>query len=136
MPSFFDGAFVFAGALAACGPVIIHLLNKRRYRTVTWAAMDFLREAVRRSRRILQIRDLLLLLLRTACVALFGLAMARPYFSQSGAVAGPGQPVHAVLVVDNSLSMGYQRLDGTLLDEAKKKVREFVERLPPGSRVS
>ena len=57
MPSFFDGMFAVAGVAAAAGPVIIHLLNRRRFRTVHWAAMDFLREAMRRSRRILQIRD-------------------------------------------------------------------------------
>jgi aerotolerance regulator-like protein/VWA domain-containing protein len=136
MPSFFAGAFAIAGAMAAAAPVAIHLLNRRRFRVVEWAAMDFLREAVQRSRRMLQLRDLLLLALRTACVLLFGLAMARPYFSLSGTAAGLGQPVHAVLVVDNSLSMAYQRLDGTVLDEAKAKARDFIERLPAGSQIS
>jgi hypothetical protein len=136
MPSFFDGMFAIAGVAAAAGPVIIHLLNRRRFRTVHWAAMDFLREAMQHSRRILQLRDLLLLLLRTACVLLFGLAMARPYFSSSGIVAGMGQPVHAVLVVDNSLSMGFLRLDGTLLNEAVTKTREFLDKLPSGSQIT
>jgi hypothetical protein len=136
MPSFFAGAFALAGLAAAAGPVVIHLLHRRRFRRVEWAAMDFLREAMLRSRRILQLRDLLLLLLRTACVVLFGLAMARPYFSQSQTPAGAGQPVHAVLIVDNSLSMGYQRLGGTTLDEARAKAREFVEHLPSGSQTS
>jgi hypothetical protein len=73
--------FAIAGLAAAAGPVIIHLLNRQRYRVVEWAAMDFLRQAVRRNRRIMRIRDLLLLALRTVVVVLFGLAMARPYFS-------------------------------------------------------
>ena len=52
--------------------------------------------------------------------SLFGAALARPYLHASAAAIGrPDQPVHAVLLVDNSLSMGYQKLDGTLLDEAK-----------------
>ena len=63
-------------------PIIIHLVNRMRHRTVHWAAMDFLREAMQRNRKILQIRDLLLLLLRTAAVLLFGLALARPFFSR------------------------------------------------------
>lgn len=116
--------------------MIIHLLNRRRYRVVQWAAMDFLREAVQRNRRILQIRDLLLLALRTLCVLLFGLAMARPYFASGQGVIETNQPLHAVFIVDNSLSMGYERLDGTLLDEAKAKALEFADRLPPGSRMS
>ena len=66
-------AFAVAGLVAAAGPVIIHLLNRRRFRVVNWAAMDFLLEALQRNRRILQLRDLLLLAC-TACVLLFGLA--------------------------------------------------------------
>ena len=88
--------------------------------------MDFLREAVQRNRRILQLRDLLLLALRTLCVLLFGLAMARPYFSNAAGAVDPDQPVHAVLMVDNSLSMAYAKLDGTLLDEARAKAGEFI----------
>jgi hypothetical protein len=136
MPSFLAGAFAIAGVAVAAGPVLIHLLNRRRYRTVHWAAMDFLREASRRSRRYLRLRDLLLLLVRTACLLLFGLAMARPYLADSQAAATIGQPVHAVIVVDNSLSMGYQRLEGSVLDEARRHVRQFIERLPPGSQIS
>src|ERR687891_655407 len=92
--------FAVAGAIFAAGPVIIHLLNRRRYRVVQWAAMDFLKEAMQRNRRILHLRDLLLLALRTLCVLLFGLAMARPYFSRTDGQVDPDQPVHAVLLVD------------------------------------
>src|SRR5262245_20029121 len=98
-----SAAFAIAGAIAAAGPVIIHLLNRRRYRVVQWAAMDFLLEALRRNRRILQIRDLLLLILRTAAILLFGLALARPYFADSDTQARATEPVHAVLLLDNSL---------------------------------
>ncbi|HEX4149737.1 MAG TPA: BatA domain-containing protein, partial [Pirellulales bacterium] len=136
MPSFLTGAFAIAGMAAAAGPVLIHLLNRRRHRTLHWAAMDFLREAAQRSRRYLRLRDLLLLVVRTACLLLFGLAMARPYLADSQAGSSIGQPVHAVLVVDNSLSMGYQRLEGTVLAEAKQRARQFIGRLPPGSQIS
>ena len=115
--------------------ILIHLLNRQRYRVVEWAAMDFLREAMRRSRRILRLRDLLLMALRTLCVLLFALAMARPCFIAASADVDPDQPVHAVLVVDNSLSMGYEQLEGTVLDEAKARAKTFLDRLPPGSRI-
>ncbi len=128
--------FAIAGLVAAAGPIAIHLLNRRRYRVVEWAAMDFLRQAVRRSRRILQLRDLLLLALRTACMLLFGLAMARPYFEASSTAIDPDQPVHTVLVLDNSLSMSYDQLGKSLLDQAKATAAEYINRLPPGSRVS
>jgi hypothetical protein len=136
LPSFLLPWFAVAGLVAAGGVVVIHLLNRRRYRVLHWAAMDFLREAVFRSRRILQLRDLLLLVLRVLCLAAFGAALARPFFTRAAAPANPDEPVHAVVLVDNSLSMGYEKLDGTLLDDAKAKAREVIEKLPPNSRIS
>src|SRR6476619_3847843 len=106
-PTFTVWQFALAGAIAAAGPIIIHLLNRRRYRTVQWAAMDFLREAMQRNRRILQIRDIILLVLRTAAVFFFGLALAQPFFSKKREGASEHQPIHAILLVDNSLSMDY-----------------------------
>jgi hypothetical protein len=136
LPSFLLPWFAVAGLVAAGGVVVIHLLNRRRYRMLHWAAMDFLREAVFRSRRILQLRDLLLLVLRVLCLAAFGAALARPFFTRAAAPANPDEPVHAVVLVDNSLSMGYEKLDGTLLDDAKAKAREVIEKLPRNSRIS
>ena len=134
MPSLFVATFAIAGTIAAAAPLVIHLLNRRRFRVVEWAAMDFLRQAMQRSRKIMHLRDILLLILRTACVLLFGLAMARPYWQLSGEQSDPNQPVHAIVAIDNSLSMSYQRLDGTLLDEAKTRANEYLLQLPTGSR--
>ena len=128
----------FLPALAAvAGPTLIHLLNRRRYRTQQWAAMQFLLEAVKRNRRAIQIRDLILLAIRTFIVLLFVLAMARPYWVGGGQQAYNGsEPIHAVIVLDNSLSMGYTALDKSLLDNAKSQAAAFVETLPSGSEVS
>lgn len=134
--SFTTWQFAAAGALCAAGPLIIHLLNRRRYRVVRWAAMDFLRQALAQNRRILQIRDIILLVLRTLAVLLFGLALARPHLKSGGGSFDDRQTLHAILVIDNSLSMGYLREGGSLLDEAKDRARDFIQRLPAGSRVS
>jgi hypothetical protein len=139
MPSFGFTMFAVAGAAAAAGPIVIHLLNRRRFRVISWAAMDFLREAVKRNRRILKLRDILLLVLRTAAVLLFGLALARPYFAGSNTVAAEaGQPLHAILLVDNSMSMGYhsEGQTQTLLEEGKTTAKKMIDDLPDGSRAS
>ena len=92
-----------AAMVAAAGPLIIHLLNRQRYRTIDWAAMEFLLRAVRRRRRRVQLRDLLLLLLRTLAIVFFVLAMARPIWTTQSGDGYAGQPIHAVLIFDNSL---------------------------------
>ena len=134
--SFVTPGFAVAGFLAAFGPLLIHLVRRLHVRKLPWAAMRLLKEAASSSRRSLALRDHALLAIRTACVLLFGLAMAQPYITRKGALDEPKSAVHAVLVVDNSLSMGYQQLEGTLLDQAKGRARELVAGLPPGSRIS
>jgi hypothetical protein len=136
VPSFVAVSFAIAGLIAAAGPGIINLRNRRRYRVVHWAAMDFLREALQRNRRILTLRDILLLLLRTVAVLLVGLALARPFFSSSDQAYDGSKPLHAVLVIDNSLSMGHESLEGTLLDQVKERARRFIDQLPADSRVT
>lgn len=130
-----------AGVAAAAAPIIIHLFNKSRFREIDWGAMDFLLEAAKRSRSLLRFRDLWLLVLRTAAIVLFGLAVARPFLRLGptgilGATAGRG-PIHTILVIDNSLSMGRERLGGrTLLDDAKDRAKDALAKLPAGSRAS
>jgi len=130
--SFLSGIFLTA-LVAAGGPLIIHLLNRRRRRTIYWGPMDFLMEVIKRSRRIMQLRDITLLLLRTLVVILFVLAMSRPYWSAGADAGGSTQPMHAVIVIDNSLSMGYAEINKTLLSKAKAKADEFITALPSGS---
>src|SRR6266550_4448220 len=66
------------GALAVSVPIIIHLLNKRKFEKVVWGAMRFLKVSVEQNQRRLQIEDLLLLILRCLLLFLLGLALARP----------------------------------------------------------
>src|SRR5438552_13294782 len=67
---------LLAGAAAISVPVIIHLLNRRRYKIVTWAAMRFLLNAQKQNTRRMRIEQLVLLLVRMGLVALIVLAMA------------------------------------------------------------
>ncbi|MEX1074974.1 MAG: BatA domain-containing protein [Pirellulales bacterium] len=126
-----------AGVSAAAAPILIHLFNRARYREVDWGAMEFLLEAAKRSRSLLRFRDLWLLVLRAAAVVLFGLAVARPFLQLGAGGALAGGPVHAIVVIDNSMSMMRARLGGTtLLNDAKDRARDCLANLPAGSRVT
>src|SRR5438270_5091413 len=67
-------AAVAGGAVSI--PIIIHLLNRRRFKIVTWAAMRFLLAAQKKSSRRMRVEQLLLLLVRCLIVLLLILAMA------------------------------------------------------------
>lgn len=122
--------FVVLGAV----PIIIHLLNKQRYRVVDWAAIQFLLKTLQKNSRRLQMRDLILLALRTAAVILVALALARPTIAAGRfALLGGGGAINAVIVLDNSRSMGYREGAETRFAVAKGKAKGVVDQLPKGS---
>ena len=109
---FIHPAIFWIGLAAASAPVLIHLLNRRRYRLRDWAAMRFVEEAFRRQRRRLQVEQLILLLLRVLAVLLLGMSLAR--FIGCGSLAvlpGATGERTTVFVLDDSVSMG-QRFGG------------------------
>ena len=106
--SFVHPALVAGTALAAV-PVIIHLLNRQRHRPIRWAAMRFVMAAYKKTRRRVQLENLLLLLLRAAAVALLALAVARPFATGDSPLAALTEKRRdLVLVLDASASTGYR----------------------------
>ena len=98
------------GTLLGAVPLIIHLLNRRRYRRVEWAPMKYLKLTIRRNRRRIQIEQLILLLLRIALPILLFFFLARPLLNPTGLegwLGGSGRSSQIVLV-DDSMSMGYE----------------------------
>src|SRR6266436_3869408 len=65
---------VIGGALIS-SPIIIHLINRMRFKRLRWAAMEFLIKAQKKSRRRLIIEQLLLLFLRCLLVLLTALVL-------------------------------------------------------------
>lgn len=96
------GYLAAAGALVSA-PIIIHLINRMRFKRIRWAAMEFLLKAQKRNRRRLIIEQLILLALRCFLVALVGLLVMRFVgFSMGG--MGNRKELHVVLI-DDTLSM-------------------------------
>ena len=72
MELFLNPWSMILGGLLISAPIIIHLINRIRYKRVEWAAMEFLLEAMKRNKRKLILEQLLLLLLRIFLVLLTG----------------------------------------------------------------
>ena len=96
---------------AASIPVVIHLLNRRRHKTIHWAAMQFLLKATRESRGKKKLRHFLILACRTLALAALIFAAARPIVS--GLLGWGGGSIDlVVLVLDRSASMEAKPGDG------------------------
>ena len=125
-----------AALAAALIPIVIHLINRRRFRRIPWAAMAFLIAANRRSARRVRLESLLLLALRMALVLAVGLAVARPFFANQRLGLQAGR-VHRVFVLDDSLSMQAARPDSrTRFDAGLAMAQRLLSSFPPGDGVS
>jgi len=89
-------------------PVLVHLLNRMRYRTMPWAAMMFLRMATRQSTRQAKLREWLILACRVLAVAALIFAIARPLVGGWLGWAMGAAPDTIVLLLDRSASMDVQ----------------------------
>ena len=125
------------GLAAASLPVLIHLLNRRKFREVPWAAMRFLAAAVRKNSKRIRIEQWILLAVRTLVILLVVSAMAKPFLESTGIVPVlAGQRTHRVLVIDGSLSMDYTEADVSRFARAKELAAQLVKAARRGDAIS
>jgi hypothetical protein len=119
-----------AGLIAVLLPILIHLLNKRKFRVVDWAAMEFLLDADKKNRRRIRLENLILLLLRCAAVFLIGLLLARPFVPTS-VTAGliNAAQFERIVLLDDSLSMQARLGNESAWDLAKKRLVDLTNSL-------
>jgi len=115
-----------AGGALISSPIIIHLINRMRFKRIRWAAMEFLLKSQKRNRRRLIIEQLILLLLRILLVLLAGLLLAR--LLASGFVQQ--QSTLHVLILDDTVSMtDHWREDGETKDTFDFAKRTIVDKI-------
>jgi hypothetical protein len=138
-------AAVAGGAVSI--PIIIHLLNRKRFRVVTWAAMRFLLAAQKKNSRRMRIEQLLLLIVRCAIVLLLVIAMASisawaetvwHWFDPAGGLApvATGQRGHKIIVLDGSMSMGLKVGEQTCFDRGRALATQLVRESAGGDGFS
>jgi hypothetical protein len=134
--SFLNPQLLFWTALVSV-PIIIYLINRHRYQRRPWAAMEFLLRAMKRTRRRLQIQNLLLLIIRTAAVLFIVLSAARPVLRHGPPGLAPDSNHNWILVVDTSYSMGYQEGAQSFFDQTRGTISEMLDAsMKPGDRVA
>lgn len=128
----FLNAIFLAGLAAAVLPILIHLFSRRRARRIQWSSTRFLREVNRQRIRRVKLRQLLLLVLRVAAIALFALAMGRPALTGNLLRAGGKAPSTAAIVLDTSGSMWAARNGAPAFVKARERAAEVLGLLGEG----
>jgi hypothetical protein len=130
-----------AGMAATSIPIIIHLLNKRKFRIVVWAAMEWLLAAQRRNARRLRFQRWLLWAIRCLALLVIAAGIAELVFQGTALGSFLGEQRAVVIVWDDSYSMGYQQGAGpgggtlTAFEQSKRLITDYVSRLKSGDKV-
>lgn len=134
----FLAPWLLAGLGAISLPILIHLWQRRRIVQIPFSSLRFLKAIAARSSRSSRIENLLLLFLRCLLFALIVLAAARPVMlAKSAHLFGGEIPRTLVIILDNSMSMGYRSATGsTRLDASKTSALALFDDLKQGDRVA
>ncbi len=128
--SFLYPLFLVAG-LSLAIPVLIHLFNLRRYKTVFFSNTRFLKNIQLNSRRQSEVRYKWLLAARLLFLLFLILAFAQPFFSRNKKDTGNKLKV---IYIDNSYSMSLKKGARNLLETAKDAATKQVREAIPGTR--
>ena len=129
--TFLNILFLFA-LTAAVVPIIIHLLNLHRIRTVDFSTLRFLKQVQRKQMKKLQLKRWWLLLLRVLIVLLLVLTFARPALRSTFTGADLHEQTAAVLLIDNSASS----LINDNMYHIKERCYEVLDELRDGDEIT
>ncbi|TAL69835.1 MAG: VWA domain-containing protein [Bacteroidetes bacterium] len=132
----FLNPLILFGLVAGSIPVILHLLNLRKLKTVEFSTLRFLKELQKTKIRRLKLRQIILLILRTLLIIFLVLAFSRPTIESSLPVIGSKAKTSAVILVDNSFSMDVSDEWGNRLNQAKFTVKSIIDGMNEGDDAS
>lgn len=121
----FTNPLMLIGLAAILVPIIIHLFNFRRYKTVYFSNVQMLEDIQKKTKRASQIQQLIILLLRILGIACLVLAAAQPFLRGSNKSARKGNVIS--IFVDNSFSMEADSKDGSRLYDAVDAAKNIVQ---------
>ncbi len=136
LPTFLQTGILWALPLALL-PIIIHLINQYRHRTMHWGAMMFLLKAKRMSKGMARLRHFLILAMRVIAIAALIIAVARPLTSGWLALAAGGSADTTIVILDRSASMEARDLqtDESKRSAAVKRVSEMLKEVGSTSQL-
>ncbi len=120
------------GLLAALIPIAIHLIRKEKPPKLMFSSIRFLKKTSKKLILFQQIQQWLLLLLRSAVIALLVIAFARPLFDQTVARLLDADPQSAVIVLDTSMSMRYD----DHFERARQEALDLIDGMGAGDEVA
>ena len=111
-------------------PIILHLINLRKYKTVYFSNVNLLREIKEESRKSRKIKNWLILLFRVLFITFLVFAFAFPY---SGIKSNNDDQTISIYL-DNSFSMDNEGVEGNKLNNGKAFADQIVQQAPSNTK--
>jgi hypothetical protein len=125
---------LFLIALTAVAlPVLVHLLQVHKPKTLTFSTLAFFSSLQKKTMRRLAIKRWILLALRVSAIVLLALALMRP-FLKPDAVFWSGGPVMYAILIENGPSMTRVDEDGPYFDQAIAAVEALIDQASDDDR--
>ncbi|MAZ55270.1 MAG: hypothetical protein CMP55_05670 [Flavobacteriales bacterium] len=117
--------FLYALALVAI-PIIIHLFNFRKFRTVYFSNVQFLKSVKEKTKSQSKLKHLLILFSRILAITALVLAFSQPYIPVDKS-SQKAKKYAVSIYIDNSFSMNAENEKGRLLLNAKQHAQAIVD---------
>ncbi|MEO0416141.1 MAG: BatA domain-containing protein, partial [Verrucomicrobiota bacterium] len=91
-------------------PILIHLINQHRHKSIKWAAMMFLNDAKRMTKGMARLKQILILALRALAVLALIFVATRPLAGGFLSMSMGSRADTILLLVDRSASMSYENI--------------------------
>jgi len=115
-------------------PIIIHLYNFRKYKTLYFSSLTFLKKVELENQATKNLKHWLILVSRILCLLFAIVAFAQPYIPVSSQDNEGGNPLLAIYI-DNSFSMGQKGAEGELLSEARESAKRIINKTSTDTRL-
>ena len=123
-------------ALAAAAiPFLLHFLSRQRLPVVEFSSLRFLKLLQKRKSRRIQLRQIILLILRALAVAAVVLVFARPAL-KNDAGASSASSVEMVVVLDDAVTSMVETRDGQLLKQSVRYALQLVEMVESNDQIT
>src|SRR5574344_1979054 len=126
---YFANPYALFGLFAIVIPILIHLFNFRKYKTVFFSNVHFLQEVYSETKRQSKIKHLVILALRILAVIAIVLAFAQPYIPQNKTNTTSQNKIIG-LYIDNSFSTDALTQKTSVLEDEKNKALELIKSYP------
>ncbi len=112
-------------------PILLHLFNFRKFKTVYFSNVNLLREIKEESKKARNLKNWLILLFRVLFISFLVFAFSFPYSGNQ--IDDKNQIVS--IYIDNSFSMDNEGVEGNKLNNAKAYADQIVQDLPPNTKI-